>query len=112
MEKTRQFLKNGIVSGSLNPLPGIFISAEIFNELGMIDNEFIEHAFKLVHSSKNELGGFGAYKNINVETPSELQDTYRALKTLEITVCDINRKELLEFTYRFLNPDGGYGANN
>lgn len=112
IEKTGLFLKSGIESGSLNNLTGIFLTAEILSELDMINNAFIRHAFKLVQSSKNELGGFGAYKNVNVETPSELQDTYRVLKTLEITGCEINREELLEFTNRFLNPDGGYGANN
>ncbi len=112
IEKTELFLKSGIENGSLNNLTGLFLTAEVLNELHIINSEFINYAIKLVQSSKNELGGFGAYKNVNVETPSELQDTYRAVKTLEITGLDFNKKELLEFTYRFLNSDGGYGAKN
>jgi hypothetical protein len=111
-EKTELFLKSGIEDGSLNNLTGIFLSSEVLNELDMINNKFINHAFKLVQGMKNEPGGFGAYKDINIETPSELQDTYRAVKILNIIGRDINKPELFEFTCQFLNADGGYGANN
>jgi hypothetical protein len=83
---------------------------EVLNDLGRLTDGIKNLAQKRIVALQNKAGGFGSYKDIDVEVPSELQDTYRAVRVLKIVGADFDREKVIAFTYGFLRPDGGYGA--
>jgi len=104
------FFLNDIKQGTLGGMTGIFLAVEVLNELGRMTDELKHYAQPRIMALQNEAGGFGAYKDIDVEVPSELQDTYRAVRVLKIIGADFDRDKVNRFTLSFLRPDGGYGA--
>lgn len=58
---------------------------------------------------RNRAGGFGAYKDLDAEVPSELRDTYRSVKALKTLGAGFDEQGVSHFVLRMLNPDGGYG---
>jgi len=64
-----------------------------------------------VYAFENPQGGFGAWKHVDVETPSELESTYFAVTAL----LDLGQKIKLDTVRQFVlgirNPDGGFGVN-
>ena len=109
-EDTANFFLNAIKEGTLGGMTAIFLAVEVLNELGRMTDELKRYARPRIMALQNEAGGFGAYKDIDVEVPSELQDTYRAIRILKIIGADFDREKVNRFTYDFLRPDGGYGA--
>jgi len=109
-EDTANFFLNAIKEGTLGGMTAIFLAVEVLNELGRMTDELKSYARPRIMALQNEAGGFGVYKHIDVEVPSELQDTYRAMRVLKIIGADFDREKVNRFTYSFLRPDGGYGA--
>ena len=105
-----RFFLNYIAEGTIGGIIGIFLAVEVLNELGRMTDELRNYAQPRIMAFQNEAGGFGAYKDIRVEVPSELQNTYRAVRVLKIIGADFDRKKVNRFTFSFLRPDGGYGA--
>jgi hypothetical protein len=60
---------------------------------------------------QNSAGGFGAVENIDIEVPSELENTYRAVRILKIINAEFDEQRVNSFVGGFLNRDGGYGIN-
>ena len=104
------FFLNDLKEGTLGGMTGVFLAVEVLNELGRMTDELKSYAKRRIMALQNEAGGFGAYKDIDVEVPSELQDTYRAVRVLKIIGIDFDREKVNRFTFGFLRPDGGYGA--
>jgi hypothetical protein len=96
----------------LDDIVGLFVASEVLNELGLITNDFRHFACRRITSLQNKAGGFGAMENIYVEVPSELQETYRAVKVLRILGADFDREKIARFVSGLLNDDGGYGRND
>lgn len=109
-EDVAGFFLNQTEDGSLGGITGLFYAVEVLHELGQITDEFRNYAGSQLCPLQNKAGGFGAYENVDVEVPSELQDTYRAVRTLNIIKRDLDREKVGRFVAGFLNPDGGYGS--
>jgi len=109
-EEVTGFFLNQMEEGSINGITGLFYAAEVLHELGQITEEFRDYALRRLRPLRNKAGGFGAYEDVDVEVPSELQDTYRAVRTLNIIQEDLDREKITCFVSGFLNPDGGYGS--
>lgn len=109
-EEAANYFLSQISDSSLTGINGLFCAAEVLYELGMVTEEFKAYTEHHLQSLRNDIGGFGAYENIDVEVPSELRDTYRAVRTSEIIGADLDRKGLKRFVSHFLNADGGYGS--
>jgi hypothetical protein len=109
-EAIANFFLNDIAEGTLGGITGIFLAVEVLNELGQMTDELRNYAQPRIMALQNKAGGFGAYENIDVEVPSELEETYRAVRVLKIIGADFDRKKVNRFTFSFLRPDGGYGA--
>jgi len=109
-EEVTGFFLDQTEDGSLGGITGLFYAAEVLHELGQITEEFRDYAVRRLCPFQNKAGGFGAYENVDVEVPSELQDTYRAVRTLNIIKGDLDREKVGRFVAGFLNPDGGYGS--
>lgn len=104
------FFLNDVKEGKLVGITSIFLAVEVLNELGRITDELRNYAQPRIMAFQNQAGGFGAYKNIRVEVPSELQNTYRAIRVLKIIGADFDKEKVTSFVSSFLRPDGGYGA--
>jgi len=109
-EAIASFFLNDIKDGSLGGMTGIFLTVEVLNELGRMTDKLRNYAQPRIMALQNKTGGFGAYENIDIEVPSELQETYRALKVLKIIGADFDGQKVGRFVFRMLNPDGGYGG--
>jgi len=109
-EAIANFFLNDVKEGTLGGITGIFTSVEVLNELGRMTDELRGYAQPRIMALQNKAGGFGAYENIDVEVPSELQETYRAVKVLKIIGADIDEQKVSRFVFRMLNSDGGYGG--
>jgi len=59
---------------------------------------------------ENERGGFGAWRNLYVEVPSELETTYYAVITGLDLGLEVNRDKVSRFVLSFQNSDGGFGG--
>lgn len=105
------FLMNNIRENSSYGLTCLFTTIETLNEIGYLPDNFREYAYPRIMDFRNEAGGFGSYINIDVENPSELKDTYRAVKSLITINADFNKSEIISFISKWLNADGGYGSN-
>jgi hypothetical protein len=109
-EAIANFFLNDFKESTLGGITGIFLAVEVLNDLGRMTDELRNYALLRIMALRNKAGGFGAYKDVDVEVPSELQDTYRAVRVLKITGADFDREKVSRFTLGFLRPDGGYGA--
>jgi hypothetical protein len=109
-EAIASFFLNNIAKGALGGITGIFLAVEVLNELGRMTDELRNYAQPRIMALQNKAGGFGAYEDINVEVPSELWNTYRAVKVLKIIGAEFDREKVNRFIFSFLRPDGGYGA--
>jgi len=109
-EAIANFFLNDIAEGTLGGITGIFLAVEVLNELGQMTDELRNYAQPRIMALQNKAGGFGAYENIDVEVPSELEETYRAVRVLKIIGADFDREKVNRFTFSFVRPDGGYGA--
>lgn len=110
-EATASFFINDFKEGTLGGTTGIFLTVDVLKELGRVTDEIRNYALPRIMALQNKAGGFGAYENIDVEVPSELQETYRAVTVLKIIGAEFNKQKVSRFVFRMLNPDGGYGGN-
>jgi len=109
-EAIADFFLDDVKESSIGGMTSTFLTVEVLNELGRLTNKIKNYAQTRIMALQNKAGGFGAYKDIDVEVPSELQDTYRAVRVLKIIGADFDREKVHHFTFSFLRPDGGYGA--
>lgn len=103
------FFLRQIKNGSWGGIPSIFATVVVLDELGQLTNTISRHAKQQTMATQNKDGGFGAFENVDVEIPSELEGTYRAVVVLKTIGADFNKQEVINFVSRFLNDDGGYG---
>jgi len=61
------FFLNDIKASALNGMTGIFLAVEVLNELGRMTDELKRYARPRVMALQNKVGGFGAYKDVDVE---------------------------------------------
>lgn len=104
------FFLEDIKNGSWGGIPGVFITTAVLDELGQLTSAICKYAKQRIMATQNRAGGFGAYKNIDVETSSELEGTYRAVWVLKTTGADFDKQKVINFVSRFLNNNGGYGS--
>lgn len=103
------FFLNDVNEG-MHGVISIFLTVEVLSELGRLTDEIKNYARTRIMALRNDAGGFGSYHDVDIEVPSELQDTYRAVRVLKIIDADFDRERVDHFTSGFLRPDGGYGA--
>jgi len=104
------FLFDRFKRGTLVDVTGIFFAAEVLNDLGRMTGSFKKYALVKLLAFRNDAGGFGSYRNMYIEIPSELRATYRAVRVLKIIGGDFDKEGIRRFTQKFLNEDGGYGG--
>ena len=104
------FFLSGIVDGTIGGITGVFLAVEVLSALGQMTDKLRNYARLQIMALQNKAGGFGAYQDIDVEVPSELQNTYRAVRVLKIIGADFDKEKVNSFVFSFLRPDGGYGA--
>jgi len=95
---------------SVSSVHGVYLLCGLLEEL----DEDLDRAHpyaRLVAASENDLGGFGTYENVYVESASELQVTYEAVSVLARLGCPPNHDSLESFLRRFRQPDGGFGLH-
>jgi hypothetical protein len=110
-EAVRSWLRES-AQGELTANPkGIFFLVETALALSLPVSEVRGWAAGLSDWANAE-GGFGAWRNLDVEVSSELDITYRAVVTILDLGLELNREEVSHFVLRFLNMDGGFGANS
>ena len=105
------YFLNRAKNNSLYGLSEIFAAVEVMNELDQKMVANLRNRAQSVRHSQNKAGGFGAIENIDIEVPSELEDTYRAIRTLQIIGTDFDEQKVARFVSSLLNPDGGYGGH-
>ena len=110
-EAVRSWLHES-AQGELTANPkGIFFLVETALALSLPVSEVRGWAAGLSDWANAE-GGFGTWRNMDVEVSSELDITYRAVVTILDLGLELNREEVSHFVLRFLNMDGGFGANS
>lgn len=95
----------------LNNITGLFAASEVLGELGLASDDFRHLALRRLESFRNRAGGFGATENIDVEVPSELRDTCRAVQVLGLFGGSLDKEKVTRFVLGLLNQDGGYGRD-
>jgi len=105
------FFLRQIKEGTLIGITGIFSAVEVINELGQITDELRSYAQKQIMTWQNRAGGFGALDDIYIEVPSELEETYRAVRILKVIDTMLDEEVINSFVFSLLNRDGGYGRN-
>jgi len=105
------WLRESATGGLLGNPKGVFFLVEASLALGLPPAELQRWASRL-HDFANPEGGFGAWRNVDVEVASELDITYRAVTTLLDLGLEMERDGVLRFLFRFLNRDGGFGTND
>jgi len=105
------FFLRQIKEGTLSGITGIFNAVEVINELGEITNDLRSYAQEQIIAWQNKAGGFGAMENIYIEVPSELEETYRAVRILKTIGATFDEQVISGFVFSLLNRDGGYGRN-
>jgi len=103
------YFLNRAKNNSLNGLGGIFVAVEVMNELDQKIIPSLKNRAQWIRHLQNKAGGFGAIENIDIEVASELEDTYRAIRTLKIIGTDFDEQKVTSFVSSLLNQDGGYG---
>jgi len=111
-EETANYFLNLMNDGWLDDIVGLFVASEVLNELGLITVDFRHFAGQRIMSLQNKAGYFGTTENIDVEVPSELQETYRVVEVLRILGADFDREKIARLVSGLLNDDGGFGRND
>jgi hypothetical protein len=93
----------------LYSLNDIFAAVEVMNELDQKMLPSLRNHAQQIRHLQNKTGGFGAIDNIDIEVPSELETTYRAIRILRIISTDFDEQNVICFVSSLLNQDGGYG---
>ena len=109
-EAIASFFLNDLKAGTLGGMTGIFLAVEVLNELGRLTDDLRSYAHQRIMLRQNKVGGFGALEDIYIEVPSELEETYRAVRVLKIIGADFDSEKVIRFVSSFLRSDGGYGA--
>jgi hypothetical protein len=109
-QKTAEFLLDDLRDTTFGGLTGIFITAEVLNDLGYLTNDLRNSMYLQIMKLENVAGGFGAFQDLDLEVPSELRSTYRAVKVLRVIGADLDERKISKFVLQGLNSDGGYGA--
>jgi hypothetical protein len=110
-EAVANFFLRQIKEATLGGITGIFNAVEVINELGQITDDLRSYAQEQIMTWQKKAGGFGALDNIYIEVPSELEETYRAVRILKAIGSTFDEQEVSDFVFSFLNRDGGYGSN-
>ena len=105
-----RFFLSGIAEGVISGITGIFQAVEVLNEIGWMAEDLRNYARQRIMAVQNKAGGFGAYEDVDLAVPSELQNTYRAVRVLKTIGADFDKEKVNGFVFSFLRPDGGYGA--
>jgi hypothetical protein len=94
-------------------LPGhpttVFHLAQAGIALGMPRRTLRRWAASL-SSWHNDRGGFGSWRRLYVEVPSELEATHHAVVTQLDLDLEVDRESVIRFLLGFQNPDGGFGG--
>ena len=69
---TAHFFLSGIAEGVISGITGIFLAIEVLNEIGRMTEDLRNYARQRIMALQNKAGCFDAYKDIDVEVPSEL----------------------------------------
>jgi|GEM_PF-1883291 len=102
------FLDN-VGESTLGGITGIFAAVELLNELGRMTDEIRNYVQPRIMSRQNKAGGFGALENIDIEVPSELENTYRAVRVVKTIGAEFDERRIAGLVLGELNIDGGYG---
>ena len=105
------YFLNRAKNNSIYGLGDIFAAVEVMNELDQKMIPSLRDRAQRIRHLQNKAGGFGAIENIDIEVPSELEDTYRAIRALGIIGTDFDEQKAARFVSSLLNPDGGYGGH-
>jgi len=108
-ELIANFFLSQMKEGWLYDVGGLFLASEVLTDLGFTTNELNRYAGSLILSVRNKEGGFGSQENLYIEVISELEKTYQAVKTLATIGVKFDREKIRDFTFGYLNSDGGYG---
>jgi hypothetical protein len=103
------YFLNWANDNSLYSLNDIFTAVEVMNELNPKMVASLRDRTQQIRHLQNKTGGFGAIENIDIEVPSELEATYRAIRILRIIGTDFDEQNVICFVSSLLNQDGGYG---
>lgn len=103
------YFLNRANDNSLYSLNDIFTAVEVMNELNPKMVASLRDRTQQIRHLQNKTGGFGAIENIDIEVPSELEATYRAIRILRIIGTDFDEQNVICFVSSLLNQDGGYG---
>lgn len=104
------FLLKLMRDDSWGGIPGVFVAVSVLAELGQLTNDIFRYAKERIMATQNKAGGFGTYKNIDVEISSELEGTCRAVAVLKTVRAGYDKQKTINFVLRFQNQDGGYGS--
>jgi hypothetical protein len=95
--------------GNLGSIHSVYLLCGLLEELGQ-NLDWARPYARLVRNSENRLGGFGAWKNVYVESASELQSTYEAVSVLLKFGYPLDGSRIARFLKRFQRHDGGFGV--
>ena len=110
-DKIKRFFLRAIKRNSYLGLSGLFSATEILHELNA-GVEFLYQYLARLNLLRNSMGGFGVTYNLDYAVVSELETTYRVLSILTRLGRDFDRKQLIEFVFKYRNEDGGFGRNH
>lgn len=94
---------------NVSSIHGAYLVCRLLDELGE-DPAAVRPYAQAVAKAENDLGGFGTYKNVYVESPSELQATYEAIWVLIKLGYTVNENRVERFLSLFRQADGGFGV--
>jgi len=110
-DKIIRFFLRAKKRNSFLGLSGLFSATEVLHELNA-DVEFLYQYLARLNLLRNRMGGFGVIDNLDYAVVSELETTYRILSILTRLGRDFDRKQLIEFVFKYRNEDGGFGRNH
>jgi hypothetical protein len=105
---TKRFFLNALKKGFLLSSNGMFAATEVLGDLGYsvhLPPRYLDRLNLL----KNSMGGFGIVYNLDIEVVSELETTYRVLKTMGRLGMGYDDSQVVGFVLKFQNEDGGFG---
>jgi hypothetical protein len=110
-EETKRFFQLFLRRDSFFSVNGLFSAAEVLHVLGGNITPLHKYLPKL-RLLRNDLGGFGVVKNLDIEVVSVLESTYRVLTILDRLGIGCDKKQIIEFALKFNNADGGFGSGH